>query len=137
MMSIEVLMASNIISLSSRTLQSFSISSFTFAIVSSVTDSCTKRCSSWTSVRLDVLLFCTLCTVWERVVCPHTFLRRLYTVENEVHLAQCFFVHKKRITKRNLHLLGEANENSISNGCLAKNKRCIELMGCWFVVSPT
>jgi hypothetical protein len=40
-----------------------------------------------------------------------------------------FVAHKKRITERNSHLAGEANGNSISNGCQAKTERRRQLAG--------
>jgi hypothetical protein len=40
-----------------------------------------------------------------------------------------FFAHKKRITERNSHLVGEASGSSISNGCQAKTERRRQLAG--------
>jgi hypothetical protein len=40
-----------------------------------------------------------------------------------VHRRSVFFAHKKRITERNSHLVGEASRSSISNGCQAKTER--------------
>jgi hypothetical protein len=40
-----------------------------------------------------------------------------------------FFVHKKRITESNSHLVGEASGSSISNGCQAKTERRRQLAG--------
>jgi hypothetical protein len=40
-----------------------------------------------------------------------------------------FFAHKKRITKRNSHLAGEASGSSISNGCQAKTEHRRQLAG--------
>jgi hypothetical protein len=40
-----------------------------------------------------------------------------------------FFAHKKRITERNSHLVGEASGSSISNGYQAKTERRRQLAG--------
>lgn len=126
-LSTEVLLTSDFISLSFRivTFRSFSIVSATFAIVSSKTDGCPERSSSWTSVRPSLNSLNNLRT---RYMDIH-FFRRLHTVENKCHLVPCFFTHKKRITDRNSHLASKASGNSISNDCQAKTERCRELAG--------
>jgi hypothetical protein len=40
-----------------------------------------------------------------------------------------FFAHKKRITERNSHLVGEASGSSISNSCQAKTERRRQVAG--------
>lgn len=107
MLAMVVLLTSDIISLSSRTitLRFFTIVASTFAIVLSGTDGFPKRCSLWMCV-------CPSLNSLHHLRACYMFIRFFPYISHNwewMSFGVVFFAHEKRIIERNSHPASEAN----------------------------